>query len=371
MTVLLRGLCWDHPRCVRPMAAATEAYRRVRPDVRLEWSARPLAQFNDQPVDQIAAEYDLIFVDHPTVGSVAGAKSLVPLDTVLDADVLAGIAARSVGGSHDSYRWDGHLWALGVDAACQVAAYRADRLPGEVPTTWDEVFALARAVPGSVALPLYPSDAICTLFSLSAGAALAAGEEPVWLNRDGADLLVELAGLVDPSCYGTNPPTLLDAMAGGPAGGGIAYVPMIFGYANLSRPPLRFADVPGVDGRPRGAVLGGAGLAVSPASEHVAEAAAFAAWCLRTDTQREVLLPVGGQPADRAVWDDPTADALTNGFLSGTRATMDAAFVRPREPGWPEFQRDAGRLLVDLLRTGTTGRQVVTELTALADRASA
>jgi len=348
------------------MAAATEAYRRVRPDVRLEWRARPLAQFNDQPVEQVAAEYDLIFVDHPTAGSVAETNSLVPLDTVLDADELAGIAGRSVGGTHDSYLWGGHLWALGVDAACQVAAYRADRLPGEVPTTWDEVFAIARANPGSVALPLYPSDAICTLFSLSAGAATAAGEEPVWLNRDGADLLVELAGLVGPECFGVNPPALLDSLAGD---GGIAYVPMIFGYANLSRPPLRFADVPGVDGRPRGAVLGGAGLAVSPASEHVAEAAAFAAWCLRTDTQRDVLLPAGGQPSDRGVWDDPTADELAGGFLSATRATMDAAFVRPREPWWPEFQRDAGRLLVELLRERSTGRRVVTELTALADRA--
>lgn len=363
MTVLLRGLCWDHPRCVRPMASAAEAYRRVRPDVQLEWSARPLAQFNDQPVEQVAADYDLIFVDHPTVGSVAAHKSLVPLDSVLDADELATIADRAIGANHESYTWDGHQWALGVDAACQVAAYREDRLPGDVPRTWDEVFALARSAPGSVAVPLYPADAICTLVSLSAGAAVAGGEQATWLHRDGAELLVELAGLVDQDCFGVNPPTLLAAMAGD---GRIAYVPTVFGYANLSRPPLRFADVPGVDGQPRGAILGGAGLAVSPSSAHVTEAAAFAAWCVRTDTQRDVLLPVGGQPGDRLVWDDPTADELTNGFLSGTRRTMQAAHLRPRDEWWPELQRKAGLLLVDLLRTHAPAKQVVRELTTLA-----
>jgi multiple sugar transport system substrate-binding protein len=348
------------------MIAAAEAYRRVRPDVRVEWRARPLALFNDQPVEEVAADYDLIFVDHPMTGAVAAGRSLVPLDTVLEAGELAGIAERGIGGSHDSYGWDGHQWALAVDAACQVAAFRTDRLTADVPTTWDDVLALARSAPGSVALPLYPSDAICTLITLSAGAAMAAGEPATWLHPDGADLLVELTGMVDAWCYRVNPPALLDAMAGD---GTIAYVPAVFGYATLSRPPLRFADVPGVDGRPCGAVLGGAGLAVSPSSRQLGEAAAFAAWCLRTDTQRGVLLPAGGQPGDRLVWDDPAADQLTGGFLSATRRTIDASYVRPRDAWWPGFQRDAGLLLVDLLRERATGRRVVEELTVLADRA--
>ncbi|HEY0448459.1 extracellular solute-binding protein [Actinophytocola sp.] len=365
MTVRLRGLCWDHPRCVRPMAAAAAAYRAVRPDVVLEWDARPLAQFNDQPVWQVTGGYDLIFVDHPMVGAVAAREALVPLDSVLAAGELDRIEARSVHGG--AYTWDGRRWALGVDAACQVAALRADRLGADqVPATWDDVLALAKSAPGSVALPLYPSDAICGLMSLSANAGLAAGERPGWLHPDGAAMLVELAGLVDPGCFDLNPPALLDVMAGE---SDIAYVPLVFGYATLSRPPLRFADVPGVDGRPRGAVLGGAGLAVFPASRHVAEAAAFAAWCMDTGVQRDVLLAAGGQPGNRLVWDDPGADDVAGGFLAATRRSIDEAYVRPREAWWPAFQRDGGRLLVRLLRDGATPGRVVEELTGLAARA--
>jgi multiple sugar transport system substrate-binding protein len=369
MTVRLRGLCWDHPRCVGPMAAAAAAYRSVRPDVVLEWDARPLARFNDQPVWEVEGGYDLIFMDHPMVGAVAERAALVALDCAVDGvvDELDRITSQAVRG--DAYTWDGRRWALGVDAACQVAAYRADRLgAGDVPATWDDVLALAKSEPGAVALPLYPSDAICTLMSLSANASTADGESPRWLHPAGAAMLVELAGLVDPACFGQNPPALLDAMAGESR---TAYVPFVFGYANLSRPPLRFADVAGVDGTPRGAVLGGAGLAVLPGSAHVVEAAAFAAWCMAPGVQRKVLLEAGGQPGNRLVWDDPTADEVAGGFLSATRRTIDAAYLRPRDPWWPDFQRDGGRLLVRLLRDGATAGRIVEELTGLAEEARA
>lgn len=362
MTGQLRGLCWDHPRCVLPMRAAAAAYRAVRPDVVLEWDARPLAQFNDQPVWEVDGGYDLIFVDHPTVGAVAERTALVPLDSVVDTVALDRITSAAVRG--DAYTLAGHTWAFGVDAACQVAAYRADRLgPGDVPATWADVLAMAKSEPGTVALPLYPSDAICALMSLSANASMAAGEPQGWVHQDGAAMLTELVGLVGQECYGQNPPALLDAMAGESR---TTYVPLVFGYANLSRPPLRFADIAGVDGTPRGAVLGGAGLAVLPDSGHVAEAAAFAAWCMDVDVQRGVLLEAGGQPGNRLVWDDPTADDVAGGFLAATRRTIDEAYLRPRDTWWPEFQRDGGQLLVRLLRDGAGPGRIVEELTGLA-----
>ncbi len=92
-------------------------------------------------------------------------------------------------------------------------------------------------------------------------------------------------------------------------------------------------------------MLGGAGLAVSSASSHPAEAAAFAAWASGAEAQRDIVARTGGQPGHRAAWDDPELDALAGGFYSGTRASIDGAWVRPRETWWPVFQLEAGALL--------------------------
>ena len=52
-----------------------------------------------------------------------------------------------VGPSLASYRYDGHIWALPVDAAAQVAVSRPDlmqRLGAEVPRTWEDVIRLGK-----------------------------------------------------------------------------------------------------------------------------------------------------------------------------------------------------------------------------------
>jgi multiple sugar transport system substrate-binding protein len=356
--VNLRGLCWDHPRCTRPMAAATAAYRAVHPDVTVSWDARPLQLFNDQPPSEIEPGYDLLYVDHPMTGWSADQQALVPLDTVLAEDRLSEIARDSVGASYASYAWGGHQWALPVDAVTQVAAYRTDRVD-EVPRSWDDVLRLASGRPGSVALPLYPSDAMCSLVSLSANASLAAGDRVHWLRSEAVEMLVDLVDLVGPTWFGVNPPALLDALTGdGPVG----YVPLVFGYANLANGPLAFTDVPGIDGSPRGAVLGGAGLAVLPTSGYAEEAAAFAAWCMDTAVQRDVLLPAGAQPGNRHVW-----DAAADGYLRDTRESIEHAYVRPRDAWWPEFQREAGRKLTGMLQDGASARRIHSALDALAD----
>ncbi|SDU56459.1 multiple sugar transport system substrate-binding protein [Jiangella alkaliphila] len=340
------------------MAAAAAAYRAVRPDVVVRCEARPLALFNDQPPWELGDGYDLAFVDHPMTGAAAERGALVPLDAVLPAERLARIAADSLG--HDAYAWGGRQWALSVDVACQVAVVRADRLE-VVPRTWDDVLALAGRTAGAVALTLAPADALCTLVSLSANAALAAGEPATWLRPEAVEFLVELARLAHPVSIGLTPPRLLEHLAGD---GGIVYAPFVFGYAVAARGPLVFTDVPGVDGHPRGAILGGAGLAVLPGGRHVAEAAAFAAWCMSADVQRTVLLTAGGQPGHGAVWDDPASGA----FFRDIRRSLAQAYVRPRDPWWPAYHRVAGGLLAEALRDGDGAASIHRRLADLADR---
>jgi multiple sugar transport system substrate-binding protein len=119
--------------------------------------------------------------------------------------------------------------------------------------------------------------------------------------------------------------------------------------------PCRFIDLPSAGGGPVRAVLGGAGLAVSSTSRYPAEAAAFAAWASGAEAQRTLVAPAGGQPGSRSAWLDVNLDARAGGFFSGTLATIEASWVRPRDAWWPAFQLEAGSLLT----------------TALADRASA
>jgi multiple sugar transport system substrate-binding protein len=73
-----------------------------------------------------------------------------------------------------------------------------------------------------------------------------------------------------------------------------------------------------------------------------------------TETQRDIVVPAGGQPSSRAVWVDPEADALVGGFFSGTRSTIESSYVRPRDPWWPAYQEAAGVALVEALRSGAT-----------------
>ncbi|MCW2953050.1 MAG: hypothetical protein JWQ48_2220, partial [Conexibacter sp.] len=268
----LRGICWDHERCVAPMRAAAAAWQLRTGEV-LTWDARPLAAFNDQPLDELTGSYDLLVIDHPLVGTAARSGALAALDELLDAPTLALLAAGAVGGAHASYRYGGRQWALAADAACQVSAAREDLLAarGEaIPRNWEELLALADRVPGAVAIPLYPADAICSLLTLCAlvGRPLSAASGGAGFAVEAVAALVALAARVDPICFEENPPALLARMRSGEL---VAYAPLTFGYSGLAAPAgdlpgLRFGDVPALDGGRAGALLGGAGLAVSAQS---------------------------------------------------------------------------------------------------------
>ena len=165
---MLRALGWDHPRCMSPMRACAERWREMT-GVEIDWEARSLEAFGDQPLEEAAAGYDLIVIDHPFCGRAAATRCLTPLDELLDRSALDELRAGAIGPSHDSYDYAGHQWGLATDAACQVSAVRDELLDGEpAPTTWGAVLELARRRPGAVALPLSPPHAISSWLSISA-----------------------------------------------------------------------------------------------------------------------------------------------------------------------------------------------------------
>ena len=331
----MRAIGWDHPRCVEPMLAAAEAWRD-RTGIAIAWDFRPLADFNDQPLHELAPDKDVLVIDHPAVPEAVAHDALAPLDELLAPELVERLVADAIGPSGSSYRYDGATWALAVDAACHVSAWRAAALE-DPPATWPDVLRLAHEMPGRVALPLLAADAMCALLSVTAAMGRPLRMDDAVASEPLA-LLAELAPLVHPRSWTSSPPDLLAAMADED----IAYVPLTFGYRGLASDALRFGPVPGGGG----AVLGGAGLAVSAATRDPRGAAAFVAWACDARAQCDIVLAHGGQPAHRAAW---SAD---DDFLNATRTTMEHAHVRPLHPAWPAFHRDGGADLAAALRAG-------------------
>src|SRR5215204_1118390 len=142
----LRGSTWDHTRGYDPLPVTADSYSAAHRDVRIVWEKRTLRDFAEMALQKLALRYDLIVLDHPWIGGCEAAGSLLPIDDYLSADFLSDQAYNSVGKSHTSYMFKGHQWALAIDAASQVSAYRPDllaQIEAEIPQTWGQVFALA------------------------------------------------------------------------------------------------------------------------------------------------------------------------------------------------------------------------------------
>jgi multiple sugar transport system substrate-binding protein len=344
----LTGITWDHPRGRAPLEAASLLYR----DADVRWSARSLLEFAETPVSELAARYDLLVIDHPHLGTAARAGALVALDDLLELEALDALAERSVGPSHRSYELDGRQWALAIDAAAQVAAFRPD-LIAQPPAQWAELRRLSRS--GRVVWPLQPVDAYCSWATLLAHTGTPLPEQAEAI--DDVDLAAwgevlahmrETAGALPRRCLELNAIGALEALASGDE---LAFCPLVFGYVSYSRAGfrprrLRFTDFPAMVGtRPAGSILGGAGLAVSARSRAPERAARYALWVAGGHCQRGAYFEAGGQPAHADAWDDPAVDEAAGHFFSGTRATVEAAWLRPRRDGFVGFQHDAGVLI--------------------------
>ena len=365
----LKGITWDHPRGYDPLAATAAAYRESHPDVRIVWETRSLQAFGNDSVEELAADHDLLVIDHPHVGNIARGGCLVALDQVGRDAALAALASQSLGRSHESYQYDGHQWALAIDAAAQVAARRPDLIES-VPRTWDDAVALART--GKVLWPLQPIDAMMSFLTLTAnvGAPCPADGNRLVSEHAGRTVLRamrDLARLVPPACLTMNPIQALERLTEDDA---YVYAPLLFAYANYARAgfrrcPIAFGDIPALgDDGPGGSVLGGAGIGVSAKARAVEVAVDYAFWVAGADCQRSLYARSGGQPAHVAAWEDPAVDADGTGFFRSVRPALDGAYVRPRYHGWLGLQSRGAAILHVFLSDGLDERQALTELEA-------
>ena len=367
----LRGMTWSHRRGYDPMVACASIWRE-RTGVEIVWDKRSLQDFESYPLEDLARRYDLIVVDHPHVGQVVREGCLLPLDRPERGAALAALAAQSVGPSFASYCYQGRVWALPVDAATQVQAWRPDLVERAV-ATWDAVMDLARA--GRVLCPMRPPHSLMVFYTLAAnlGHPCAAVDPGELLGAAAGAAVYEhmrtLMRHLDPACYTMDPIAVFERMV--EPGSGIACAPLIYGYVSYAlagfRPVrLGFADIPAAGAQnPVGSALGGTGIAVSARSGEPEAAADFAFWVAGAEAQRGPYAAAGGQPGNASAWDDPAVDGLASGFYSRTRATLQGAWVRPRHDGYMAFQDEAARRLNEGLQRGESARIVVADLNRL------
>ncbi len=350
-----RGITWDHPRG-RSALEAGAALAQRHGGASIGWSAHSLEHFESHPIDDLAANYDLIVLDHPHLGEALAHGSLQPLDELFSAETLADWAATSIGPSYASYRMDGHQWAVPLDAATQVSASLTARVPTP-PTTWSAVADLADHEP--VALSLAGPHAFLTFASVCA-----AFGDPVaqstdrFVSESTADAVLDLLGRIARNAPAgadeLNPIRMLERMT---TEGDIAHVPLIYGYVNYSSKELQYSDAPAWrEGGVPGSTIGGTGLAVSRTCEVTPDLLAHVEWLMSDETQRRFIPVHDGQPSRRSAWTDPLLDAASHRFYSATVHTIEESWVRPRYDGFIAFQRDASAILRSLLLDRTARR---------------
>jgi multiple sugar transport system substrate-binding protein len=355
LEISLKGITWDHPRGYSPLISGAPEYEGAHPGVKIYWDRRTLREFGESPLEQYLDRYDLIIMDHPFVGLAAAHDVLADLSAYLTDTEKQAFARDSVGPSWESYHYANGIWALPIDAATQVAAYRPDllaNLSAQPPRTFEEVLRLGEKVRKKnqfIAVAVCPIDAISLFFTFTAGLGypIAENAEPFVeesVAREALRRLHELVAIAHPSSTDWNPIQVYDHMVAAPD---TVYCPWAYGYSNYSRRgiavPLRFGDAPAVENRGRaGTQLGGTGVAVSKNRAHCEEAVAYAKWLVTPQHQRGTYFREGGQPASLSAWTDPAVDFEAGGFFSGTLETLRSAYVRPRFDGFVRFFEAAG-----------------------------
>jgi multiple sugar transport system substrate-binding protein len=366
MSPTYKALTWDHPRGFHALRDAAAEMAPAH-GVSIHWATQPLEGFESHPIADLCARHDLVVLDHPHVGEAFEAGCLQPLEAVFGADEIAALGAASIGPSLTSYHYAGRHWALPLDAATQVMAYRPDL--AEPAGTWREV--AARASRGGVALSLAGPHVLMNFLSIcvALGDPPAEADPSVLVGADAGEeafgILAEIYAVAERSTLALNPIGLLGHMA---QHDDVALCPLVYGYVNYARPQagakqVRFADAPAATagGRP-GSTLGGTGIGLSARCTVTPALLTHLRWLLGEAAQRSFMPAHDGQPSRRSAWHDESVNAAWGDFYRDTAKTLEAAYVRPRYAGYIAWQSAASAYLREALAQGTTAPAVVRHL---------
>ncbi len=347
--IILKGMTWDHARAVDPLIATSVKFNELHPEVEVVWEKRNLQAFADRPLEDMAEEFDFMIIDHPHAGIASRTGLLLPFNGQGYDDELAIIAKESCGVSHQSYEFEGQQWALAIDTATPISAYRPDLLK-EIPEAWSQVEELAAS--DQVIWPLKPINALMSFYNVLANINEPFGENGIGVNPATGiktlELMMSVAQYLPEKCFSMDP---IDAYEWLATRSDRSYVPYLYGYTNYSREGYRphlvnVADIPSISNTgPIGSPIGGAGIAISSSTKHKELALEYAYWITSAECQSGIYFQAGGQPGSKAAWIDKECNDACNNFFLDTLKTMEASYLRPRHDGYMEFQDIGGDLI--------------------------
>ena len=370
--ITLKGMTWDHARGYDPMIATSKEYSKKNSDIKILWDKRSLQAFADRPIELMAHDYDFIVIDHPHVGEASSKQLLYNFSLAKNySNQLEELSKRSVGMSHASYNFNNGQYALAIDAATPVAAYRPDLLDN-IPSNIDDVILLAEK--NKVLWPLNPVFCITYFNSIAAnwGMPINTPEKHFIDKKIGIEILIlmkKLTKLLPQECLKMDPIQTLDFMS---ENNDKIYSPMLYGYVNYSREGFRknrikFDDMPSFDTSSKinckGSQIGGTGLAISAFSKNIDVALDYAFWVASKDCQSSLFYFSGGQPGHLDAWKNNQINEDSLNFFLSTLKTMEKGWVRPRYNGYMYFQDVAGSIINDFLNGDGKEETIIDKLT--------
>jgi len=341
----MKGITWDHTRGYVPMVATAQRYAELNPEIQIQWEKRSLQGFADDPIEKLAQDYDFLIIDHPHIGVMAEAGAVLPLDEYLPSDFLHDQLINQIGHAHENYYYNGHQWALSIDAAAPVASWRADKfaeLGLKLPESWSELIALAKL--GYVLVPAIPVDSLMNIYPLCLDQSndLFIKETVVADSKIlefALSRLKELVDCCDSKSLKCNPIKVYEILANNNEKE--IYCPMAFSYSNYSREgycdyPLTFGNVlKGPSGNQLRTTIGGAGIAISKKCRHVNAALDYVRYVMSPSCQRTLYFDSGGQPGHRSAWLDKRTNQDSRNFFQNTLETMDNSYTQ-NDQKWQE-----------------------------------
>mgnify|MGYP006113227289 FL=1 len=371
--ITLKGMTWDHARGYDPMIATSKEYSKKNSDIEILWDKRSLQAFADRPIELMVHDYDFIVIDHPHVGEASTKKLLYNFSLAKNySNQLEELSKRSVGMSHASYNFNNGQYALAIDAATPVAAYRPDLLDN-IPSNINDVILLAEK--NKVLWPLNPVFCITYFNSIAAnwGMPINTPEKHFIDKKIGIEILIlmkKLTKLLPQECLKMDPIQTLDFIS---ENNDKIYSPMLYGYVNYSREGFRknrikFDDMPSFDTSSKinckGSQIGGTGLAISAFSKNIDLALDYAFWVASKDCQSSLFYFSGGQPGHLDAWKNNQINEDSLNFFLSTLKTMEKGWVRPRYNGYMYFQDVAGSIINDFLNSDDKEEIIIDKLTS-------